>query len=139
MASPSEIARLRQLAKDNCLENASILDKYTDEQLASRVYNGIGPESFPKWLREVIDFLNPSLEPVALIHDAEWYETDRTKASFEASNRRFRSNGIRMAKATYGWWNPLRYRVRRQAKLFSLACGTQAGWKAWLLGDRRRE
>lgn len=142
MATESElkhIAELRQLTRDWQLDHADILDKYTDEQLADDVYNGIGPEAFPSWLRKVIDCLNPTLEPVALIHDTEWHETDHTEPTWHATNDRFRDNGLKAADARYGWWNPLRYRVRRQARLFRLACETTPGWRAWLDGDKTKE
>lgn len=126
-----KVAALRKKAVELKLENAGILDKYTDEQL-SDIYNGIGPEAFPEMLRSLLDSLNPTLEPCALIHDVEWHESDGTEASWEASNKRFDTNGRILANAEYGWWNPYRYIVRHRAGVFADACGTSVGWAGWL-------
>ena len=59
----------------------------SDERLAG-IYNGLGPDSFPRWLRAVLTDLNPLLRPVAFIHDIEWHESDGSKDSLVESNRR---------------------------------------------------
>ena len=135
MANIEKIIELGALAARYELEDREILDKYTDKEL-SCIYNGIGPESFPNWLRTIINGLNPSLEVVALIHDVEWHETDHTEKTWKETNARFKRNGYKVAKAKYGWWNPFRYRVMRQSYLFSKACGTMCGRLAWDAGDR---
>ena len=89
MASLNDIKRLREICEKYELEGREILDTFTDEELQS-VFNGIGPESFPEWLRAALDFIHPSLEPVAFIHDAEWERSDGTEESFKASNERFK-------------------------------------------------
>ena len=103
---------------------------FSNTQLGS-LYNGIGPESFPGWLRAVIDFLHPSLEPVAFIHDIEWSLSDGTKESFTASNERFRRNGVKIAKAMYSFWNLRRYVVEADAAKFAKLC-QKFGWAAWM-------
>lgn len=55
--------------------------------------NGIGPESFPEWLRAV-----------------------GTEESIKASNERFKRNGYKAAKAEFGWWRPRRYLVISHAR-----------------------
>ena len=45
-----EARRLRSLCGEYELEGREILSKYTDWGLAC-IFNGIGPESFPAWLR----------------------------------------------------------------------------------------
>ena len=64
MAGIDEIKRLKGLCEEYNLEGREILDKYTDEELAA-LFNGIGPEAFPSWLRTALDALHPSLAPVA--------------------------------------------------------------------------
>ena len=48
MASLKEVKRLSELCEKYELEGREILAKHTDEELA-RLFNGIGPEAFPKW------------------------------------------------------------------------------------------
>ena len=45
-----EIKELKALAEELQLENREIIRKYKITELAS-IYNGIGPDSFPEWLR----------------------------------------------------------------------------------------
>ena len=124
-----EALRLRTLCEKYGLENREILAMYTDEQLAA-IYNGIGPEAFPEWLRAALDTMHPSLAPVAFIHDVEWHESDGSASSFEASNARFRRNGIAVACAAFGWWRPRRYKVMWDAVKFARVC-QRFGWSAW--------
>ena len=129
MASLNSIRRLREVCEEYDLEGCEILDTYTDEEL-QEVWNGIGPSSFPGWLRAVLDYIHPSLEPVAFIHDGEWGRSDGTKESFKASNERFKRNGYKVAKARYGWWNPTRYLVMNNARRFGNICQL-FGWDGW--------
>ena len=129
MANVEEIKRLRQICEEYGLEGSELLVGRTDEELA-RLYNGIGPESFPGWLRAVLDSLHPSLAPVAFIHDVEWSGSDGTRESFAESNDRFRRNGITVACATFGWWRLRRYKVMWDAWKFARIC-QRFGWSAW--------
>ena len=124
-----EAADLRRLCEAYGLENSGILDKYTDGELA-KIYNGIGPESFPPWLRAALDAVHPSLAPVAFIHDVEWSESDGTSVGFEQSNARFRRNGIKVATEAFSWWRPRRYKVMWDAVKFARIC-QRFGWSAW--------
>ena len=58
MATLQEVRRLRLLCEKYELEGREILNRFSDEKLAE-VYNGIGPEAFPDWLRAVLDFIHP--------------------------------------------------------------------------------
>ena len=129
MAKTKEIKKLLTLADKYDLEGREILQKYAPVKLA-KIYNGIGPDSFPAWLRYVITDLHPSLAVVALIHDVEWHESDGSKEKFTASNKRFKYNGYKVAKAEYGWYNPLRYIVMNDARRFGNLCQI-FGWAAW--------
>ena len=130
MASLKEVKRLMNLCEEYDLEGRSVLKGFTNTQLAS-MYNGIGPEKFPGWLRSVLDFLHPSLAPVAFIHDVEWSLSDGTKESFSASNKRFKRNGYKIAKAMYPWWRLRRYAVEGSARRFAKVC-QRFGWAAWI-------
>ena len=106
-----EIKELKALAEELQLENREIIRKYKITELAS-IYNGIGPDSFPEWLRGLVSALHPSLAVVAFIHDIEWHES------------------YTVAKANYSWWNPLRYIVMNHARRFGNICQL-FGWAAW--------
>lgn len=54
MATLKEVKRLKALSNEYELEGREILDTFTNTELAS-AFNGIGPESFPDWLRAVLD------------------------------------------------------------------------------------
>ena len=95
------------------------------------MFNGIGPESFPVWLRILLDAVHPTLAVVACIHDVEWTESDGTRESFTASNRRFFRNGWRVACASFAWWRPRRYLVAFDAWKFARIC-QRFGWAAWI-------
>ena len=130
MASLKEVKRVTELCEKYELEGRDVIKGYTNPQLGS-MYNGIGPEKFPGWLRAVLDALHPSLAPVAFIHDIEWSLSDGTKASFTESNRRFKRNGYKVAKAMYGVFNPRRYKVMWDAAKFARVC-QRLGWAAWM-------
>lgn len=130
MATLIEIQRLCELVKKYELEGREILDKYRNVELAS-IYNGIGPDAFPEWLRDLISALHPSLAPVAFIHDVEWHESDRSDSKFTASNERFKRNGYTVAKKEFSWYNPRRYVVMNQARRFGNICQI-FGWQAWI-------
>ena len=130
MASLKEVKRVTELCEKYELEGRDVIKGYTNTQLGS-MFNGIGPEKFPGWLRAVLDALHPSLAPVAFIHDIEWSLSDGTKVSFTASNKRFKRNGYKVAKAMYSFWNPRRYVVMANAARFARLC-QKFGWAAWM-------
>lgn len=70
MSRINEVKRLLKLTEKHGLEGREILEKHTPAALA-KIYNGIGPDSFPDWLRNAITELHPSLAVVAFIHDVE--------------------------------------------------------------------
>ena len=129
MAGIDEIKRLKGLCEEYGLEGREMLAGHTDEELAG-IFNGIGPEAFPQWLRAALDALHPSLAPVAFIHDVEWSGSDGSEESFAESNVRFRWNGIAVACAAFGWWRPRRYKVMWDAVKFARVC-QRFGWSAW--------
>lgn len=129
MASLKDTQAAYELARKYALDHVEIAAKYTLEELA-RMYNGIGPEAFPGWLRAALDAVHPSLAPVAFVHDIEWSESDGSEESFAASNNRFYENGKRVACAEFGWWRPRRYKVMWDAWKFSRIC-QKFGWSAW--------
>ena len=129
MATLQEVKELCQKAEECQLEGREILEKYRNTELAS-IYNGIGPDAFPGWLRRVVSALHPTLAVVAFIHDVEWHESDNSNSKFTASNERFRTNGYIVVKRKFGWYDPRRYAVMNQARRFGNICQI-FGWEAW--------
>lgn len=132
MSKIEEVKKLIEKVEELQLEGREILSRFSIEELAE-IYNGIGPECFPDWLRAVLDFLHPSLAPVAFLHDVEWHLTDGTEESFTASNNRFFRNGLKLAKAAFSAMSPRRYLVIWHAWKFARLC-QRFGWFAWLTG-----
>lgn len=124
-----EIKELRKLAEELQLDNCQILRKYNMQELCS-IYNGIGPDAFPDWLRDAISALHPTLAVVALIHDVEWHESDLSREKFTESNERFKQNGYKVAKSQFAWYHPRRWIVMNQARRFGNICQA-LGWSAW--------
>ena len=131
-----DLYTLISTAKEMKLENVEILDRYSFRQI-SEIYNGIGPDRFPEWLREMLDDLHPSLCVVALIHDLEYYEGG-SKEMFTESNERFYRNGKTVAFAKYAWYDPRRYLVWNKARQFRNICNA-FGWAGWNKTENQEE
>lgn len=129
MSSAYHCERLRVRCGAWDLENREILDKYSAEEL-SKIYNGLGSDSMPEWLRRAATWLSPDLEATALIHDVEWHEADGTREGFTASNDRFKRNGYRSARCRFAAWDPRRYLMMNRARRFGNYCQL-FGWEAW--------
>ena len=67
------------------LENVHILDEYTIAEIG-KIYNGIGPDRFPDWLREIVTASAGLFEPAALIHDVEYHEGGTRSSSTLPTN-----------------------------------------------------
>jgi len=124
-----EIKRLRSMAVEAGLDNIKILKRYSAKDL-QKIFNGIGSDKFPEKLRKFLDEMNPTLLPVAMIHDVEWHLSDCSMKKFTESNDRFKVNGIRIAKFRYCFLDPRRYIVMWKARKFSKLCQL-FGWSAW--------
>ena len=123
-----KIEELTELCEAAELEGREILAKYTPEALAE-IYNGIGPDRFPKILRDALSALHPTLLPCALIHDVQ-YHIGGTYEDFTVANKMFGENGRKMAYWRYGWYDPRRYLVANKARVFAELC--QAfGWEGY--------
>lgn len=115
-----EIGKLREECERYGLSGRELFGKYDADSIRF-VCNGIGPSWMPDVLRSFVSTMNPSLEPVAAIHDMR-YDIGGTEEDFLAANAEFEENGVRIAKAKFGWWNLRRYLVIAQAKKFRALC-----------------
>ena len=115
-------------AAQNNLAGREILERYTVSELAG-IYNGIGPDRFPDWLREIVTEANGLFEPAAMIHDVR-YHIGGTKADFTAANDEFRENCYTLVNAAYAWYDPRRYIWRFRAWRYAGYC-EEFGWEGY--------
>lgn len=130
------IKELKAYAEKLKLENCEIISKYSMRQLCA-IYNGIGPEAFPEWLRDFVTKINADLEAAAFIHDIEWHESDCSPAHFRESNERLARNGVAIASDKYAWYDPRRYLLAAQSRKFGKIC-QKFGWSAWNAASTER-
>jgi hypothetical protein len=88
----------------------------------ARIYNGVGPEWMREELRAKADKLSQTLLPAVMIHDVDYEYGTGTMLDFQLANRRLEANGRKCADYRYGWYNPMRYIVRHQAKAYAKFC-----------------
>ena len=124
----SKISQILTKVKQNNLIGKEILDDFTREELKA-IYNGIGPDRFPDWLRAIVTEANGLFEPAALIHDVR-YHVGGNKADFTAANDEFKENCYRLVDAAYSWWNPRRYKWRFRAWRYAHYC-EDFGWEGY--------
>lgn len=124
----SNIEELMKLCKDADLEGHGILELFSVDAL-SEIYNGIGPDRFPKILRDALSALHPTLLPCALIHDVQ-YHIGGSYEEFTLANKMFGENGKKMAYYRYAWYDPRRYLVAHKARVFADLCQFR-GWDGY--------
>ena len=122
------ILRCITVAFQNDLAGRSILTRYSLEEI-QKIYNGIGPDRFPDWLREIITLANGLFEPAAMIHDLR-YHVGGTKADFTQANDEFRKNCYTLVKAAYAWYDPRRYKWLFRAWRYAGYC-QEFGWEGY--------
>lgn len=110
------------------LEGVHILDKYSVDEIG-KIYNGIGPDRFPDWLRKIVTESASLFEAAALIHDVEYGEGG-TREQFTAANDRFRRNCYTLVKDRYSWYDIRRYLWMNKARRWSNYCQL-FGWEGW--------
>jgi hypothetical protein len=111
MYTKKELQKMFLEAESIGLDKADLL---LDERAAAEC-NGIGAAWMWDAMVEFLGKMNPCLIIPANIHDIDYCFAPKAEA-----DERFLSNCIKSADATYGWYNPLRYRARHQAKKFYL-------------------
>ena len=130
MLNECDLAKYIEKAIQLRLAGYEILLEHTLDEIISCA-NGIGPASFPDWLREKIDRANPTLAPAAVIHDLRYEYGKGTRADFLQANADLEINGKLLADDAYGPCNPARYWVRFKAHEFRKACD-KFGYSAYL-------
>lgn len=127
MDTETIIRNLHLIAKLN-LKGKEIVNDFGIAEI-ERIYNGLGPDRFPDWLREIITLASGLFEPAALIHDLR-YHVGGTKADFTAANDEFRENCYTLVDAAYPWYDPRRYTWRFRAWRYARYC-ERFGWEGY--------
>lgn len=97
---------------------------------APEVCNGIGAQWMWGVLRDFISDINPAFIIPSAIHDMR-YEDGGNEDDREKADREWLANCLIVTDNRYGWYNPLRYFVRRKAKRFHALLRISGGlaWK----------
>lgn len=119
--SIEDLDRARDTAHMAGLEGAEVLHRLSDARILEAC-NGIGPEWMPAWARELLDRRFPVMQVPAMLHDLHYTLADGSDEAFHEANRMLGENGRRMARHLYGWWNPIRYLVMRDAGRLAAVC-----------------
>ena len=119
------VQQLIDSAARHGLDGIEILDSFAETELAN-IYNGIGPDRFPAWLRAIITEANGLFEPAALIHDVR-YHIGGTREDFTYANDEFRANCYTLVRAAYSWYDPRRYKWLFRAWRYAGYC-QEFGW-----------
>jgi hypothetical protein len=91
---------------------------------AMRLFNGVGPAWMPEKYRKKLNKYSTTIMPAVFVHDNDYANGDGTLLDFQLANKRLHSNGVKCADIVYKWYNPMRYIVRYQAKVFAKLCDT---------------
>ena len=129
MSTP--LPQLITVARQYNLAGLAVLWNFSMEELQG-IYNGLGPDRFPQWLRDLVTEASGLFEPAALIHDARNHVSDGSTYGFNGANIEFLCNCRILADRAYSWWNWKRYRARMIADALYDFVSSPAGWCAWL-------
>ena len=126
----AHVAELIATARAVGLEGVALLDRAPAEIAAE--YNGIGPEFLPDEIRDEVTRFLALFEPAALIHDLRYSAGNGRCEDFEIANMEFHGNCLKLARAKYPWWRPLRRCAAESAALALFkAVSSYFGWVAY--------
>lgn len=125
-----QVKELISKARDYKLDNVEIIDRFTLTEV-QKIYNGVGPDSFPDELRDALSNVNIECLPAVLIHDLEYYKGG-TKEDFSKSNKRLKENMRKCVKENFFILNPLYWWYWFEARVFAKVC-QEFGFVGWNL------
>lgn len=111
------------------LECAPFLRSLPEEEVAAE-FNGVGPEWFPAKAREVLDRVFELFLPAVAGHDLGYRHGDGTYRDFRRVNKMLGDDCVRIAEATFSWYDPRRYAYRDRARKIETACDI-FGWPTY--------
>lgn len=146
MATAEHLKKLMELCEKYELEGVRTVEKYTLEELA-RIYNGAGPDSWIPAARDVLTDLMELFEPVVLIHDVQFSESDALHETFERTVDVWKQNCKKIfdAECPLWTWRQLSASYRRRRAYWygvmqagNLAISSHAAFKAWTAAHSAR-
>lgn len=133
MYTKEELHHKYEVAVNLGLSGAKLLKHHK----AQKACNGIGAEWMWDNLRELLGKFNPALVLAADIHDVR-YELGGSDADRKSADDEFLANALICADAEYYWFNPFRYRARKQARKFYFILRVIGG-KAWSEAQKKKK
>ena len=139
-ATVERIRELRELCDKYGLAGRNAPGRYTDEELSGKIYNGAGPDSWLPVARDLLTKLMVLFEPVVLIHDVQFYESDGTYTGFDTAVQDWKTNTERILATEYPrWtWRQLSASYRRErakwlaiAAVANAAIAGKSAFRAW--------
>ena len=127
--SKTEIQDMHQTALRLGLSGAELLLKPE----AVKWCNGIGAQWMWAVLRDFISDMNPALVIPSAIHDMR-YELGGSEDDREFADNEWLANCLVCVNDRYGWYNPLRYHYRKQARKYHALLRISGGL-AWKGGE----
>ena len=120
------------------LEGVELLS--ADPATLAAQYNGIGPESWPEAVRDVVTRFFSLFAPAALIHDLRYSSGDGSRFDYNFANIEFHNNCLRLARHEIAWWRFLRRASAETAALtFYRAVASSFGWNAYLSATLKKQ
>ena len=139
-ATAERIRELRVLCEKYGLSGREAAERYTDEELSGKIYNGAGPDSWLPVARDLLTKVMVLFEPVVLIHDVQFHESDGTHEGFDTAVNDWKTNTARILAAEYPrWtWRQLSAAYRRErakwlaiAAIANAAIAGKSAFRAW--------
>jgi len=96
-----------------------------EDQELSRIWNGVGAESWPVFMREFITWIYRHFETSALIHDVRFDYSDGTILGCKLANQEMFDNLHLTLSLLYPWHKPWLLPFRAWAH-FKICCAEQA-------------
>lgn len=116
------------------LSRAPAFDLLTPAQFAA-IYNGYGPDSWPASLRAAITAIYDNWEPLAAVHDVDFYHADGSRKGWMEATARWGINASIALSDRYPMRKPWLWPARAVAwaKLRASYRALQLGsWDAWV-------
>ena len=95
-----DVSTLIEKSRELGLDDNGLFDKYSIEKIME-VYNGVGPDRFKAWFRDMLSEINSVILPAVLIHDLD-YDHGGNWDDYRKANERLGDNAVKCVKAKYG-------------------------------------